>query len=208
MLTRSVPVWRSMALSLWAASLHDRRSADGLNLHPRRARRPGGVGRRLRPECRRLQSRQTLPRRDRAHWGRVAVGESPAAFRRPSTRSTVAPAAAEPTCCAGRSITPPARIVRRGMGDPGRRFQGSRSGASGGGGCPRPGAGSATIRRLGAAADAPVRQHRALSRSPRAFDGQRGVERVHASQPAPTPLRRRPAERVLTAELRAPALRR
>src|SRR6266851_5448056 len=139
-----------------------------------------------------------MQRGNRGRWRPVA-GASPAAFRGPPTLNAVTAATAERLRRAARSLTSADRLVRRGMGDPGGGLQESRLGPRGGGRGSCPGARPAPHRRTGTAADRALWQYRPLSRSPRPFVRQRGVERLHPSQPTPTALRRRPAERLLTA---------
>ena len=108
---------------------------------------PTSVGCQLRPECR-LQSCQTVSRRNNGQHCRVAPGEGPAGICgfAPSHRAATA-RAAEPFRRAGRR-----------MGDPGGRLRQSGPGPHGGRGRPRPGARPAPLCRPGTAADGAVRQ--------------------------------------------------
>ena len=94
---------------------------------------------------------------------------------------------------------PAAGNPRPRLGDPGRRLREPWSCARRGGGRPRPGAGPAPLRCPGVAAD-PLWRLGSLSRAPGPLVGERRVRRLLAAEPAPTPLRRRPAESLLILE--------
>ena len=131
------------------------------------------------------------PRRVPADGGRARI--------RGDSSRLISAGDADPICRAGRRIASPARDPRPGMGDPGRRICESGPCARRSGGRPRPGAGPAPRRHPGAAADTLWRLG-SLSRAPGPLVSERRVRRLLAAQPAPTPMRRRPAESLLTAD--------
>ena len=140
-----------------------------------------------------------MPRRNDCQWRRVVAGESPPALRGGPTHTTVLTAAVGPISRAGPRTGPCVRTSQRRMGDPDRRLQKSGPSPCGSGGRPRPGAASAPVRRLVAAADSAVRQYGSLSRPPWQLVRQLGLGRLHASQPTPIALRRRATEPLMTA---------
>ena len=129
------------------------------------------------------------PRRFPADGGRAGI--------RGDSSRLISTGDADPICRAGRRIVSPARDPRPGMGDPGRRICESGPCPRRGGGRPRPGAGPAPRRCPGAAADTLWRLG-SLSRAPSPLVSERRVRRLLAAQPAPTPVRRRPAKSLLT----------